>query len=55
MPFNMCRHAAPRMRERGYGRIVNMTSAAGFIADFCGAGGQVAKRVFPPLNTTDYS
>jgi branched-chain amino acid transport system substrate-binding protein len=31
------------------------TSAAGFIADFCGAGGQVTKRVFPPLNTTDYS
>jgi branched-chain amino acid transport system substrate-binding protein len=31
------------------------TSAAGFIADFCGAGGQVTKRVFPPLGTTDYS
>ncbi|MBV8258507.1 MAG: ABC transporter substrate-binding protein [Actinobacteria bacterium] len=31
------------------------TSAAGFIADFCGAGGNVTKRVFPPLNTTDYS
>src|SRR3954454_13807962 len=31
------------------------TSAAGFIADFCGAGGQVVQRVFPPLNTTDYS
>jgi branched-chain amino acid transport system substrate-binding protein len=31
------------------------TSAAGFIADFCAAGGQVTKRVFPPLNTTDYS
>jgi NAD(P)-dependent dehydrogenase (short-subunit alcohol dehydrogenase family) len=32
--FNMCRHAAPRMRERGYGRIVNMTSAAGFKGNF---------------------
>ncbi len=31
------------------------TSAAGFIADFCAAGGQVTQRVFPPLNTTDYS
>src|SRR3954452_19971693 len=31
------------------------TSAAGFIADFCGSGGKVTKRVFAPLNTTDYS
>src|SRR5437868_1695794 len=31
------------------------TSAAGFIAEFCGVGGKVTKRVFPPLNTTDYS
>src|SRR6188472_3846030 len=31
------------------------TSAAGFITDFCAAGGQITKRVFPPLNTTDYS
>ncbi|TML90466.1 MAG: hypothetical protein E6G08_02780 [Actinobacteria bacterium] len=31
------------------------TSAAGFITDFCAAGGKVTKRVFPPLNTTDYS
>jgi branched-chain amino acid transport system substrate-binding protein len=31
------------------------TSAAGFITDFCADGGQVTKRVFPPLNTTDYS
>src|ERR671932_2596991 len=31
------------------------TSAAGFIADFCAAGGQVVQRVSPPLNTTDYS
>ena len=31
------------------------TSAAGFIADFCAAGGKVVQRVFPPLNTTDYS
>ncbi|MDQ6816162.1 MAG: ABC transporter substrate-binding protein [Actinomycetota bacterium] len=31
------------------------TSAAGFISDFCAAGGQVVSRVFPPLNTTDYS
>jgi branched-chain amino acid transport system substrate-binding protein len=31
------------------------TSTAGFIAEFCAAGGQVVQRVFPPLNTTDYS
>ncbi len=31
------------------------TSTAGFIADFCAAGGQITQRVFPPLNTTDYS
>ncbi|TDT18134.1 amino acid/amide ABC transporter substrate-binding protein (HAAT family) [Ilumatobacter fluminis] len=31
------------------------TSAAGFIADFCGVGGEVVSRVFPPLGTTDYS
>jgi branched-chain amino acid transport system substrate-binding protein len=31
------------------------TSAAGIIADFCASGGTITKRVFPPLNTTDYS
>jgi branched-chain amino acid transport system substrate-binding protein len=31
------------------------TSAAGFIAEFCALGGEVTKRVKPPLNTTDYS
>ncbi len=31
------------------------TSAAGFIAEFCGVGGEVVSRVFPPLGTTDYS
>ena len=31
------------------------TSAAGFIAEFCALGGNVTKRVLPPLNTTDYS
>jgi branched-chain amino acid transport system substrate-binding protein len=31
------------------------TSTAGFITDFCAAGGKITKRVFPPLNTTDYS
>lgn len=31
------------------------TSAGGFIADFCGVGGEVTHRVFPPLGTTDYS
>jgi len=31
------------------------TSGAGIIADFCAIGGKITKRVFPPLNTTDYS
>ena len=31
------------------------TSAAGIIGDFCGIGGRITKRVFPPLNTTDYA
>jgi branched-chain amino acid transport system substrate-binding protein len=31
------------------------TSAAGMVTDFCAAGGTITKRVFPPLNTTDYS
>jgi len=31
------------------------TSAAGIIVDFCASGGKITKRVFPPLNTTDYS
>lgn len=31
------------------------TSAAGFIADFCAAGGEITSRVYPPLGTTDYS
>ncbi len=30
-------------------------SAAGMIADFCAVGGNVVKRVAPPLGTTDYS
>src|SRR2546428_7216274 len=29
--------------------------AAGMIADFCAIGGQITKRVSPPLNTTDYA
>lgn len=32
--FNCTRHAAPRMREQGYGRIVNVTSQAGLRGNF---------------------
>jgi NAD(P)-dependent dehydrogenase (short-subunit alcohol dehydrogenase family) len=32
--FNCTRHAAPRMREAGYGRIVNITSSAGLRGNF---------------------
>jgi branched-chain amino acid transport system substrate-binding protein len=45
------RKAAIIMDDYSFG----WTSAAGMIADFCAAGGQIVKRVFPPLNTTDYS
>jgi branched-chain amino acid transport system substrate-binding protein len=31
------------------------TSSGGFIADFCGVGGDVTTRVYSPLGTTDYS
>ncbi len=31
------------------------TSSGGQIAEFCGLGGKIEKRVYPPLNTTDYS
>jgi branched-chain amino acid transport system substrate-binding protein len=31
------------------------TSSAGQIAEFCAVGGKITKRVYPPLNTTDYS
>ncbi|HEX5615689.1 MAG TPA: SDR family NAD(P)-dependent oxidoreductase [Acidimicrobiia bacterium] len=32
--FNCTRHAAPIMKERGYGRIVNITSSAGLRGNF---------------------
>ena len=45
------RKAAIIMDDYSFG----WTSAAGMIADFCAVGGQIVKRVFPPLNTTDYA
>jgi branched-chain amino acid transport system substrate-binding protein len=45
------RNAAIIMDDYSFG----WTSAAGIIADFCAIGGQITKRVFPPLNTTDYA
>src|SRR6476620_2515408 len=45
------RKAAIMMDDYSFG----WTSGAGMIADFCAVGGQITKRVFPPLNTTDYS
>ncbi len=45
------RNAAIIMDDYSFG----WTSAAGMIADFCAVGGNIVKRVFPPLNTTDYS
>jgi branched-chain amino acid transport system substrate-binding protein len=31
------------------------TSVSGFIAEFCSIGGQITKRIWAPLGTTDYS
>ncbi len=31
------------------------TSLAGFVAEFCAAGGQITKRIWPPLGEKDYS
>ena len=45
------RRAAIIMDDYSFG----WTSGAGIIADFCAIGGQITKRVFPPLNTTDYA
>lgn len=32
--FNVVRHAAPHMKEQGYGRIINITSSAGLRGNF---------------------
>ena len=45
------RRAAIMMDDYSFG----WTSAAGIIADFCAIGGQITRRVFPPLNNTDYA
>ncbi|WP_420637801.1 ABC transporter substrate-binding protein [Candidatus Poriferisocius sp.] len=45
------RTAAVIADDYGFG----WTSAAGFVADFCAAGGEIVAQVFPPLGTTDYS
>ena len=45
------RKAAIIMDDYSFG----WTSGAGMIADFCAVGGKITKRVFPPLNTTDYA
>jgi branched-chain amino acid transport system substrate-binding protein len=45
------RKAAIIMDDYSFG----WTSGAGMVADFCAVGGNIVKRVFPPLNTTDYS
>jgi branched-chain amino acid transport system substrate-binding protein len=31
------------------------TQAAGFVAEFCSLGGNITKRIWPPLGTKDYS
>jgi branched-chain amino acid transport system substrate-binding protein len=45
------RKAAIIMDDYSFG----WTSAAGIIADFCAIGGRIVRRVFPPLNTSDYA
>jgi branched-chain amino acid transport system substrate-binding protein len=49
--------------QLGWRRVVTMgddydfpyTQIAGFVAEFCSLGGQVAKRLWPPLGEEDYS
>jgi NAD(P)-dependent dehydrogenase (short-subunit alcohol dehydrogenase family) len=50
--FNICRHSAPVMRDRGYGRIVNMTSAAGLKGNFGQANYSAAKAAIVGLTMT---
>ena len=50
--FNVCRHAAPFMRDRGYGRIINMTSAAGLKGNFGQANYSAAKAAIVGLTMT---
>jgi branched-chain amino acid transport system substrate-binding protein len=45
------RKAAIIMDDYSFG----WTTGAGLIADFCAMGGEITKRVFAPLNTTDYA
>jgi branched-chain amino acid transport system substrate-binding protein len=45
------RRAAIIMDDYSFG----WTSGAGIIADFCAVGGQITRRVFPPLNTQDFA
>ncbi len=45
------RKAAIIMDDYSFG----WTSGAGLIADFCAVGGNITKRVFPPLNATDFA
>ena len=50
--FNMCRHAAPIMRDAGFGRIINMTSAAGLKGNFGQANYSAAKAGIVGLTLT---
>ncbi len=50
--FNMCSHGAAAMRDRGYGRIVNMTSAAGLKGNFGQSNYSAAKAGIVGLTLT---
>src|ERR687891_534622 len=59
-PKNVFRyHGDGAQWNAGLGEILykklNWRKAAIIIADFCAIGGQITKRVFPPLNNTDYA
>ena len=57
------RHGRDRVQALGWRKAAifmddysfGWTSGAGLILDFCAVGGKITKRVFPPLNTTDYA
>src|SRR5258706_4005598 len=50
--FNCARHAAPIMKEKGYGRIINITSSAGLRGNFGQTNYSAAKAAIAGMTLT---
>ncbi len=50
--FNVTRHAAPIMKEKGYGRIINITSSAGLRGNFGQSNYSAAKAAIAGMTLT---